>query len=99
MAIRVQLRDPESPLLLRVSALAILALGVVGLATGAMPSYEAGRFYLIAAGLYLIAPSEALPKDRRKPRILLKERRYKLGVASISLAVVVILLQFAAQAI
>ena len=89
----------RSASLLRLSALAILALGIIGLASGSMPPVEAGRFYLIAFGLYMIAPSEALPRSERSPRRLLRQRRYAIGVFSITCAVAIIVLQFVEQTI
>ncbi len=84
----------QSESLLRLSALMILILGIIGLVTGSMPSVEAGRYYFITFGLYMIAPSEKLPPAERRPRRLLRQRRYLIGVFSITCAIAIILLQF-----
>jgi membrane protease YdiL (CAAX protease family) len=79
---------------LRISALAVLAVGVVGLTLNEMPPFEAGRLYMIALGLYLIAPAAKLEKGKRGIRLVLQNRRYLFGALSLNFALCLIAFQF-----
>jgi hypothetical protein len=82
-----------------VFALGILVTGIVGMISGEISTFEAGRLYLVALGLYLIAPAELLPKPERGVRLLLSRPRYMLGALSVTLAIVIMVLQSVAQAL
>ncbi len=94
---KIKLRRPGSPLVLRLFALGVLTVGVAGLAGGQMPPFEAGRLYLIALGMYLIAPVEELPKPERQFRVLLRRPRYLMGVLSVTCGIAAVLVQLLAQ--
>ena len=81
-------------MVLRLSALAVLVLGVAGVTLNEMPPSEAGRLYLIALGLYLISPAEQVKKGDRKLGTLLRQKRYLSGAICLVLALLLIALQF-----
>ncbi len=89
----LRLRASGSPLTLRLSALTVLLVAVAGLSLRQMPAYEAGRLYLVALGLYLIAPAEVLEKSERRLRLLFKRRRFMLGTLCITFSIALVGLQ------
>jgi hypothetical protein len=82
----LRLRAIDPSMTLRVSALAVLVVGVAGLTLNEMTTFEAGRLYMIALGLYMIAPAAQVPKGKRSIRLILQRKRYLFGALSLTLA-------------
>ena len=95
----LRLWSADASLPLRVSALAVLVIGAMGMSLNEMPAFEAGRLYMIALGLYLIAPAAQMKKDKRGVRLLLRHKRYLCGALSLTVALSLIAVQFAARLI
>ena len=85
--------------MLRISALAVLVVGIAGVTFQEMPSMEAGRLYMIALGLYLIAPAERVEKGKRGFGLLRQKKRYLLGALSLFVALGLIAFQFTLELI
>ena len=92
----IRWRAEGAPIMLRVSALAVLVVGAAGVVFKEMPPYEAGRLYLIALGLYLLSPAEMMKKGERTVHMIRSNKRFLFGAACIVVANVLIAFQFLA---
>ncbi len=96
---KLKLRQPGTSIIVRVFSLGVLLVGLAGLAVGEMSPFEAGRLYLVALGMYLMAPAENLPRNQRQAAILLRQPRYLIGSVAITVAIGLVILQSVAGVI